>query len=254
MSKNRHVILIYFIHHTNYDLEHIFVKLTLKKYFFTPRHDRKGRDLRDRIHQRREGAGNLESGVMRDRDHRNRGEIRRSGSGGSNRNVTLHNSRQTDHSLIEKVGSNRQASKDEELRRKRQQMEEETHKMEIKVRRKRERSKDRDYSKDPGQNTEKHHRTSSEHSRNKKSKKYPIIEEAKKGPGDMLQAVDDAIAEVDADQQRSGEEEVSSDEKIGSGESDGSIESRYKQVTNLIVYLAIYFIANESIGMYRKSN
>lgn len=106
-------------------------------------------------------------------------------------------------------------------------MEEETHKMEIKVRRKRERSKDRDYSKHPSNNTEKYHLTSSEHSRNKKSKKHPIIEGAKKGAGDMLQAVDDAIAEADADQQRSGEEDVSSDEKMGSGESDGSNGSRY---------------------------
>jgi len=182
------------------------------------KHERKA-DLRDRIHQRREGTGNLETGRHRDRDHRNEGEIRRSRSGGSNnRNVTLHNSRQVDHSRIEKTGNNRQTSKDEELRKQRREMEEETQRMEIKVRRKRERSKDRDRSRHLGQNTEKHHRTSSEHSRNKKSKKHPTTD-AKKGAGDMLQAVDDAIAEADADQLRSGEEDVSSDDKIGSGES-----------------------------------
>ena len=200
--------------------------------FLILRHERKGGDLRDRLHLRREGPGN-DPNRHRDRDHRNRGDHRRSESGGSgNRNVTIQNPKPSlDHSKIDKGGNSRQTSKDEELRRKRQQMEEETHRMEIKVRRKRERSKDRDRSRHTSHGTEKHHRTSSDHSKNKKGKKQDSTElEEKKGQVDILQAVEDAVAAADADQHglRSGEEDVSSDEKEGeSGESEeGSNESR----------------------------
>ena len=95
-------------------------------------------------------------------------------------------------------------------------MEEEAHRMEDKVRRKRERSKDRDRSKHPNHGYEKSYRSGSDHSRNKKSKKS----------GDMLQAVDDAIAEANADPRKSGEEDISSDENNGSGGSDGSMQTR----------------------------
>ena len=186
------------------------------------RHDRKG-DLRDRLHQRREGPG-IDPNRHRDRDHRNK-DIRRSGSGSTNtRNVTLQNTKQTNYSRHEKAGNNRQTSKDEELRRKRQEMEEEAHRMEDKVRRKRERSKDRDRSKHSSHNTEKSYRAATDHSRSKKSKKFSST--AGKGSGDMLQAVDEAIAQADADQRRSGEEDVSSDENMGSGDSEGSVQSR----------------------------
>jgi len=179
------------------------------------RHDRKG-DLRDRLHQRREGPGNVDPNRHRDRDHRNKGDLRRSGSGsGNNRNVTLQNTKQSNYPRHDKISSNRHASKDEELRRKRQQMEEEAHRMEDKVRRKRERSKDRDRSKHPNHGYEKSYRSGSDHSRNKKSKKS----------GDMLQAVDDAIAEANADPRKSGEEDISSDENNGSGGSDGSMQT-----------------------------
>ena len=96
--------------------------------------------------------------------------------------------------------------------------------MEIKVRRKRERSKDRDRSRHSSHSAEKHR--TSDHSRTKKNKRYTTTEENKKGSGDMLQAVEEAIAAADADQLRSGEEDVSSDEKRESGESEGSNESR----------------------------
>ena len=42
----------------------------------------------------------------------------------------------------------------------------------------------------------------------------------------MLQAVDDAIAEANADPRKSGEEDISSDENNGSGGSDGSMQTR----------------------------
>ena len=180
--------------------------------------------MRDRLHQRREGPGNIDPNRHRDRDHRNKGDLRRSGSGSTNnRNVTLQNTKQNHYARHEK-GSNRQTSKDEELRRKRQQMEAEAHRMEDKVRRKRERSKDRDRPKHSNHSSDKSYRTGSDHSRSKKSKRYSATEG--KGSGDMLQAVDDAIAEADADQRKSGEEDISSDENAESRGSDGSIQTR----------------------------
>ena len=180
------------------------------------------------MHQRREGPGNLDQNRHHDRDHRNRDESRRSGSGGSiNRNVALQNAKPTDHS---------RTSKEEEVRRKRQQMEEETHRVEAKVRRKRERSKDRDHPRHSSHAPGKHHRTSSDHSRSRKSKKYASNADTKKGSVDILQAVEDAVAAADADQLRSGEEDVSSDEKGASGESEeDSNESRYKEHHKLLL-------------------
>ena len=185
--------------------------------------------MRDRLHQRREGPGNNDPNRHRDRDHRNKGNIRRSGSGvTNNRNVTLHNTKQNYYSRQEKGSSNRQASKDEELRRKRQQMEEEAHRMEDKVRRKRERSKDRDRSKHSNHSLDKKYRTDSDRSRNKKSKRHSSNEG--KGSGDMLQAVDDAIAEAEANQRKSGEEDLSSDDNAESRGSGESIQTRYYEI------------------------
>ena len=187
--------------------------------------------MRERILPRRHGPVNIDPHRNRDRDHRNRGDNRRSEGGSTaNRNVTIDNSKPLfDNSKHEKGGSNRHASKDEELRRKRQQMEEETHRMEIKVRRKRERSKDRNRSRHTSRGTEKHHRTSSDHFRIKKHKKQDSIEhEQNKSQVDILQAVEEAVAAADADQHglRSGED-ISSEEKVESVDSEASNESRY---------------------------